>query len=134
MFVQFSRPEDFTGSLSHYPDNVDVQCPTGFSTGSWDDVRVRFDYYKGRGYLRDLDLQDYIKWEEWWYKYQEVLLECCVKVLFLSIPVMCFSNAVVETRTILRDVGEPRCHAATRQKEGSNTKPIELDWIEDFAK
>jgi hypothetical protein len=29
----------------------------GFSSGSWDDVRVRFDYYKGRGYLRDLDLQ-----------------------------------------------------------------------------
>lgn len=40
---------------------------------SWDDVRVRYQYYKERGYLRDLTLDDYIKWEEWWYKYQEWL-------------------------------------------------------------
>lgn len=30
-------------------------------------------YYKSRGYLRDLTLDDYMKWEEWWYKYQEWL-------------------------------------------------------------
>lgn len=32
-----------------------TQGPSGLS--SWDDVRVRYEYYKGRGYLRDLDLQ-----------------------------------------------------------------------------
>lgn len=70
-----------------------TQGPSGLS--SWDDVRVRYEYYKGRGYLRDLDLQvstneiyillnsiqiillylqqDYVKWEEWWYRYQEWL-------------------------------------------------------------
>lgn len=41
--------------------------------GSWDDVRVRYTYYKEHGYLRDLTLQDYIKWEQWWYKYQDWL-------------------------------------------------------------
>uniref|UniRef100_A0A8D8S269 Serine/arginine repetitive matrix protein 1 n=3 Tax=Cacopsylla melanoneura TaxID=428564 RepID=A0A8D8S269_9HEMI len=41
--------------------------------GSWDDVRVRYAYYKEQGYLRDLTLADYIKWEEWWYKYQDWL-------------------------------------------------------------
>ena len=40
---------------------------------AWDDVRVRYKYYKDRGYLRDLTLDDYMKWEEWWYKYQEWL-------------------------------------------------------------
>lgn len=25
------------------------------------------------GYLRDLSLDDYVKWEEWWYKYQDWL-------------------------------------------------------------
>uniref|UniRef100_U5EMA5 Putative conserved protein with signal anchor n=1 Tax=Corethrella appendiculata TaxID=1370023 RepID=U5EMA5_9DIPT len=55
----------------HFPEELMTQGPIGLS--SWDDVRVRYEYYKGRGYLRDLDLQDYIKWEEWWYKYQEWL-------------------------------------------------------------
>lgn len=41
--------------------------------GSWDDVRVRYTYYKEQGYLRDLTLADYMKWEEWWYKYQDWL-------------------------------------------------------------
>lgn len=40
---------------------------------SWDDVRVRYQYYKDLGYLRDLTIEDYIKWEEWWYKYQDWL-------------------------------------------------------------
>lgn len=39
----------------------------------WDDVRVRYKYYKERGYLGNLTLDDYIEWEEWWYKYQEWL-------------------------------------------------------------
>ncbi|XP_050069133.1 serine/arginine repetitive matrix protein 1 [Anopheles maculipalpis] len=55
----------------HFPEELMTTGPSGLS--SWDDVRVRYEYYKGRGYLRDLDLQDYIKWEEWWYKYQEWL-------------------------------------------------------------
>nr|CAI5844300.1 unnamed protein product [Callosobruchus analis] len=42
-------------------------------TASWEDVRVRYQYYKELGYLRDLTLDDYIKWEEWWYKYQDWL-------------------------------------------------------------
>jgi len=46
---------------------------SSFPEGSWDDVRVRYTYYKEQGYLRDLTLQDYVKWEEWWYKYQDWL-------------------------------------------------------------
>ncbi|XP_059608652.1 serine/arginine repetitive matrix protein 1 [Phlebotomus argentipes] len=55
----------------HFPEELAMTAPTGLM--SWDDVRVRYEYYKSRGYLRDLDLQDYIKWEEWWYRYQEWL-------------------------------------------------------------
>lgn len=73
----------------HFPEELAMTAPSGLM--SWDDVRVRYEYYKSRGYLRDLDLevssvififredlivvlfQDYIKWEEWWYKYQEWL-------------------------------------------------------------
>ncbi|XP_058795473.1 uncharacterized protein LOC131666647 [Phymastichus coffea] len=55
----------------HYPEALLTQGPRGLD--SWDDVHVRYDYYKSRGYLRDLTLDDYIKWEEWWYKYQEWL-------------------------------------------------------------
>ncbi|XP_026473347.1 uncharacterized protein C2orf16 isoform X1 [Ctenocephalides felis] len=55
----------------HYPDELATTGPMGLS--SWDDVRVRYEYYKGRGYLRDLNLEDYVKWEEWWYRYQDWL-------------------------------------------------------------
>ncbi|XP_057336989.1 serine/arginine repetitive matrix protein 1-like isoform X2 [Microplitis mediator] len=55
----------------HYPETLLAQGPRGLDC--WDDVRVRYDYYKARGYLRDLSLDDYVKWEEWWYKYQEWL-------------------------------------------------------------
>lgn len=55
----------------HYPESLAAQGPRGLDC--WDDVRVRYDYYKARGYLRDLTLDDYVKWEEWWYKYQEWL-------------------------------------------------------------
>lgn len=55
----------------HYPESLLTQGPRGLDC--WDDVRVRYDYYKARGYLRDLSLDDYVKWEEWWYKYQEWL-------------------------------------------------------------
>lgn len=55
----------------HFPEELATTAPTGLM--SWDDVRVRYEYYKSRGYLRDLDLKDYIKWEEWWYRYQEWL-------------------------------------------------------------
>lgn len=57
--------------VGHFPEELATTAPSGML--SWDDVRVRYEYYKSRGYLRDLDLKDYIKWEEWWYKYQEWL-------------------------------------------------------------
>jgi len=56
--------------LGYYPEALH-SAPVGLD--AWDDVRVRYQYYKERGYLRDLTLDDYIKWEEWWYKYQEWL-------------------------------------------------------------
>lgn len=58
-------------SPGQYPDSLPTHGPRGLEC--WDDVRVRYDHYKSRGYLRDLTLDDYIKWEEWWYKYQEWL-------------------------------------------------------------
>ncbi|KAK9884834.1 hypothetical protein WA026_009058 [Henosepilachna vigintioctopunctata] len=55
----------------HYPDEL---LSSGQSRlAAWDDVRVRYQYYKDLGYLRDLSLEDYVKWEEWWYKYQDWL-------------------------------------------------------------
>lgn len=55
----------------HFPEELLQTAPSGLL--SWDDVRVRYEYYKNIGYLRDLNLQDYMKWEDWWYKYQEWL-------------------------------------------------------------
>lgn len=57
--------------VGSYPEELLSAAPGGLP--SWDDVRVRYDYYKKRGYLRGLTLGDYVKWEEWWYKYQEWL-------------------------------------------------------------
>lgn len=39
----------------HFPEELATTAPTGLM--SWDDVRVRYEYYKSRGYLRDLDLK-----------------------------------------------------------------------------
>lgn len=63
-FTQFSGE-------GHFPEELLASAPVGLN--AWDDVRVRFDYYKSKGYLRDLTLQDYQRWEEWWYRYQEWL-------------------------------------------------------------
>lgn len=64
----------YTKGEGHYPEELlQHSSATAMGLSSWDDVRVRFDYYKSKGYLRDLTLQDYIKWEEWWYRYQEWL-------------------------------------------------------------
>ncbi|CAH2229263.1 jg11290 [Pararge aegeria aegeria] len=57
--------------VGSYPEELLAVAPGGLP--SWDDVRVRYEYYKKRGYLRGLTLGDYVKWEEWWYKYQEWL-------------------------------------------------------------
>lgn len=66
-FTQFSGE-------GHFPEELLAQSSAqALGLNAWDDVRVRFDYYKSKGYLRDLTLQDYKKWEEWWYRYQEWL-------------------------------------------------------------
>ncbi|CAG2060720.1 unnamed protein product [Timema podura] len=57
--------------MGYYPETLHTGAPVGLE--AWDDVRVRYKYYKDRGYLRDLSLDDYMKWEEWWYKYQDWL-------------------------------------------------------------
>lgn len=58
----------------HFPEELlAAGSAQALGLGAWDDVRVRFDYYKSKGYLRDLTLQDYQRWEEWWYRYQEWL-------------------------------------------------------------
>ncbi|CAH0403798.1 unnamed protein product [Chilo suppressalis] len=70
-----NAPEAYPGlepaPVGSYPEELLAAAPGGLP--SWDDVRVRYDYYKKRGYLRGLTLSDYVKWEEWWYKYQEWL-------------------------------------------------------------
>lgn len=68
----------------HFPSELMTQAPMGMA--SWDDVRVRYEYYKGRGYLRDLDLNDYIKWEDWWYKYQAWLKQVGFPLISLIFP------------------------------------------------
>lgn len=42
----------------HFPEELATTAPTGLM--SWDDVRVRYEYYKSRGYLRDLDLKVFL--------------------------------------------------------------------------
>lgn len=66
-FTQYSGPE------GHFPEELLAQNSAQALGLAWDDVRVRFDYYKSKGYLRDLTLQDYEQWENWWYRYQEWL-------------------------------------------------------------
>lgn len=41
----------------------------------WSDSRVRYQYYKDRGYFRDrpCPFDEFVKWEEWWYKYRDWL-------------------------------------------------------------
>lgn len=64
----FARPE------GHYPEELMAHSSAqAMGLQAWDDVRVRFDYYKSKGYLRDLSLPDYQAWENWWYRYQEWL-------------------------------------------------------------
>lgn len=73
-FLYCSPPRRYSHSPvppGHYPDELLSAGPSGLA--SWDDVRVRYQYYKDLGYLRDLTLDDYVKWEEWWYKYQDWL-------------------------------------------------------------
>ena len=47
--------------IGHFPEELALTAPSGLM--SWDDVRVRYDYYKSRGYLRDLDLQVRRVWQ-----------------------------------------------------------------------
>ncbi|XP_056633792.1 serine/arginine repetitive matrix protein 1 isoform X1 [Diorhabda sublineata] len=73
-FLYGSPPRRYSLSpvpTGHFPDKL---MSSGQSRmAAWDDVRVRYQYYKDLGYLRDLTLDDYVKWEEWWYKYQDWL-------------------------------------------------------------
>ncbi|XP_050424230.1 serine/arginine repetitive matrix protein 1 isoform X2 [Adelges cooleyi] len=59
------------GSPPHpFPTPAIGSLPEGTSI---EDVKGRYAYYKEQGYLGDLSLSDYVKWEEWWYKYQDWL-------------------------------------------------------------
>ncbi|XP_027843861.2 serine/arginine repetitive matrix protein 1 isoform X1 [Aphis gossypii] len=59
------------GSPPHpFPTPALGSLPEGTSI---EDVKGRYAYYKDQGYLGDLTLTDYVKWEEWWYKYQDWL-------------------------------------------------------------
>jgi len=73
-FLYGSPPRRYSISpvpAGHFPEEL---LGSGANRmAGWDDVRVRYQYYKDLGYLRDLTLDDYVKWEEWWYKYQDWL-------------------------------------------------------------
>ncbi len=55
--LQQSPPRRYSSPApaGHFPEELATTAPTGLM--SWDDVRVRYEYYKSRGYLRDLDLK-----------------------------------------------------------------------------
>lgn len=57
----------------HFPEELLQQSSAQALGLAWDDVSVRFSYYKSKGYLRDLTLEDYERWENWWWRYQEWL-------------------------------------------------------------
>uniref|UniRef100_A0A6A7FVN3 Serine/arginine repetitive matrix protein 1-like isoform X1 n=2 Tax=Hirondellea gigas TaxID=1518452 RepID=A0A6A7FVN3_9CRUS len=42
---------------------------------NWEEVSVRYRYYKQSGYFGDrhISLEDYLKWEDWWYQYRDWL-------------------------------------------------------------
>jgi len=42
---------------------------------NWDDVNTRYRYYKDSGYFgdRNITIEDYLKWEDWWYRYRDWL-------------------------------------------------------------
>lgn len=41
--------------VGHFPEELSTTAPSGII--SWDDVRVRYEYYKSCGYLRDLNVE-----------------------------------------------------------------------------
>lgn len=55
------RREYSPAPVGHFPEELALTAPSGLM--SWDDVRVRYEYYKARGYLRDLDLQVSVRGE-----------------------------------------------------------------------
>lgn len=65
-----ARSQFAGGPDGHYPEELMPHSSAQAMGMNWDDIRVRFDYYKSKGYLRDLTLHDYQAWEAWWYRYQ----------------------------------------------------------------
>lgn len=43
--------------VGHFPEELSTTAPSGSGIISWDDVRVRYEYYKSCGYLRDLNVE-----------------------------------------------------------------------------
>lgn len=97
--LQQSPPRRYSYSpapVGHFPEELATTAPTGLM--SWDDVRVRYEYYKSRGYLRDLDLKV-------WYSHYEISL--CIQLIGFSglcqMGGMVVSlSRVAETGTLLR--------------------------------
>ncbi|CAH0393214.1 unnamed protein product [Bemisia tabaci] len=71
--LKITSGDQFTVEMDSPPSPFPGPSSAALAEGSWDDVRTRYAYYKKQGYLRDLSLSDYVKWEEWWYKYQDWL-------------------------------------------------------------
>lgn len=47
--------------VGHFPEELSATAPSGII--SWDDVRVRYEYYKSCGYLRDLNVEVSFKFD-----------------------------------------------------------------------
>lgn len=119
----------------HFPEELATTAPTGLM--SWDDVRVRYEYYKSRGYLRDLDLKvcwhiDWCLFATWmrfiriesvnicFYSTQSIIGLCKMGGVVVSIP------RVVEARTLLWVLWATAAKPKASAQEGSHHATVEL--------
>ncbi|KAB7498539.1 hypothetical protein Anas_09435 [Armadillidium nasatum] len=70
--AEYDEYEERYGEFRHWDPHRDLprELPP-----NWDDVNVRYRYYKESGYFgdRSITMEDYLKWEEWWYRYRDWL-------------------------------------------------------------
>lgn len=128
--LQPSPPRRYSYSpapVGHFPEELATTAPTGQQL--WDDVRVRYEYYKSRGYLRDLDLKVGSVF------HSKKTPKSLTQIAFLAISTVGLRemggmvvslSGMVETGTILR-VLRTAANAPASPKEDSDIAKVKLN-------